>query len=319
MANDDNCYKKREGCKIEIPEDVNMPFFAYGVFKSGQLAYPRIKDYIDGEPVKSKTKYPLKNINGVPILLKNDGDYDYGTLGELLYFKTDYAEDMYEIIRSVKTKSLYIWDTITVKDLENDENIKANVLIGYKPKIDKPLYENWVEYDWKKDLTLSEVINIIYNKVHKVKVELKDTNKVNVKDFFTLQMNYMLLWSAIDRYLNLKYGFNKQWENLVFLSEEEIFKKAILKHIPDCYETPVVYSHEDLRDYELDKQRSLCCLRYYYAIRCNVVHSGKSCFMDFEVLAYSLCELLNILKDVLADTFGEEHFYKKPIKLWKRV
>ena len=73
-------------------------------------------------------------------------------------------------------------------------------------------------YDWKKDLTLSEVINIIYNNVHKVKVELKDTNKVNVKDFFTLQMNYMLLWSAIDRYLNLKYGFNKQWENLVFLS-----------------------------------------------------------------------------------------------------
>ena len=57
---------------------------------------------------------------------------------------------MYEIIRSVKTKSLYIWDTITVKDLENDENIKANVLIGYKPKIDKPLYENWVDMIGKK-------------------------------------------------------------------------------------------------------------------------------------------------------------------------
>lgn len=29
---------------LELPDDISLPFFAYGIFKPGQIAHPKLKD-----------------------------------------------------------------------------------------------------------------------------------------------------------------------------------------------------------------------------------------------------------------------------------
>ena len=31
---------------MELPQNTNLPFFSYGIFKPGELAFHRIKDYV---------------------------------------------------------------------------------------------------------------------------------------------------------------------------------------------------------------------------------------------------------------------------------
>ena len=57
--------------------------------------------------------------------------------------------------------------------------------------------------------------------------------------------------------------------------------------------------------YRLDLNEPEFCMNFYYTIRCNVVHRGKSSYNDERLLKRSLQDLLNIFKDVLADTFKE--------------
>ena len=72
---------------------------------------------------------------------------------------------------------------------------------------------------------------------------------------------------------------------------------------------PEVFSSEDFRSFKLDKTKSLCCMRYYYAIRCNVVHMGKSSTDDYHGLKYALIELLFIYMYVLRRTLNEDELF----------
>ena len=86
---DNNCDKSRDTRRLYVPKNkLNLPFFAYDVFKPGEIAYSRIEYLID----KNKSiryyhvEYPLDIINGVPFLFKEHNQY-YCTNGSLFYFK----------------------------------------------------------------------------------------------------------------------------------------------------------------------------------------------------------------------------------------
>ena len=85
------------------------------------------------------------------------------------------------------------------------------------------------------------------------------------------------------------------------LAGEEIFKESLGKYVQTERK---VYSAEDLKEYTLNAKKPEASINYYYTIRCNVTHRGKSLFNDRKMLEQSLEELLNIFKDVLKDTFN---------------
>ena len=127
--NKDDCNEDKNTYKLRVPKDISLPFFAYDVFKQGQIAFSRIEDYIDEENSISdvEVNYPLNMVNGVPYLFKNYNQY-YSTQGSLIYFKRENAYEAYDIISKSKSFKMYKWDTIKDKYT----HMKMNVLVANK-------------------------------------------------------------------------------------------------------------------------------------------------------------------------------------------
>lgn len=313
MSKDNDCDEERNTYRLKIP-DISLPFFAYDVFKPGQIAFSRIKNYIDEEKSKwIEVSYPLHMVNGVPYLFQNYNQY-YTTQGSLIFFKKNDAYDAYQIISNSKSYKMYKWATIK----DRLTNQKINVLVANKKYVNVDNPENYYSYDKTKDPMIIDVISTIWNNIIPIL-----ERPMNISNFLNLQMNYILLWSAIDRYGILRYGKtkkkggNNQFANLRELSEEEFFKKAILKYADLHNNEPSVFSNEDFRSFKLDKTKFLCCMRYYYAIRCNIVHMGKSSTDDYHGLKNALIELLFIYMYVLKNTLDEKELFDEICNKYK--
>ena len=71
---------------LELPEDINLPFFAYGIFKPGQIAHPKIKRFVDEYTNNVKISYLMKHRDGVPILIEGENER-FQTEGTIIKFK----------------------------------------------------------------------------------------------------------------------------------------------------------------------------------------------------------------------------------------
>ena len=279
---------------LELPDDINLPFFAYGIFKPGQIAHPKIKRFVDEYTDNVKISYLMKHRDGVPILIEGENER-FQTEGTIIKFKEGKQRKAYGTISKTELRKLYEWKTISI----NGETV--NVLFGVNPENGSDYIENKKEsicFDGKNDPLFKEAIELIEENLKSSEHSWKAEN------FFKLQMNYILLWSAIERYSSIKYNKPlKKWNNEQFAKEKE-FEKGIKKfkgkrHMP-------VYSTEDLKMYEFDADDAFKTLNYYYTFRCNIVHRGKSMYNDYKMLKTAADELLEIFKNILEDTFDGE-------------
>lgn len=63
-------HKNKEKKTLNLPNNTELAFFAYGIFKPGQLAYSKIKNHIN-EKNNIELNYQMKLRDGVPILIDN--------------------------------------------------------------------------------------------------------------------------------------------------------------------------------------------------------------------------------------------------------
>lgn len=277
---------------LDPPADTSLPFFAYGIFKPKQLAYSKIKNHVDEEKlINAEVNYGMKIRDGVPILI--DKQRWGHTNGFIITFREGHEEESYNVISKTLLKKLYEWRTIEI------DGKPVNVLFGVDPDkgsnyIEDP--EDSINFDGKKDPLFSKVLGLIERNLNSIKFSWEG------EGFFELQMNYMMLWSAIDRYSSLKYNRDKTTNNKKF-ANQKAFREGI-KNFEDKFHMPV-YSNEDLKIHEFDAEDYENTIFYYYTFRCNVVHKGKSMPGDYDMLRQATEELLEIFKDVLNDTFGK--------------
>ena len=278
---------------LEIPKDISLPFFTYGIFKPGQLAHSKIKILIKKDETKNNVgiKYKMKQRDGVPILIDKEEDY-YLTEGSIITFKEGKEKEAYGIISKTLLKKLYEWGIVKIDDKE------FNVIFGINPDdgsndIEDP--EQRVNFDGKNDPLFSDALEFIEDNLNSNEFTWE------IERLFELQMNYMLLWSAIDRYSSIKYNKRKQsWNNERF-AKEKAFKEGIRK-FEDKKHDPV-FSTDDAEIHEFDVEDPQETLKYYYTFRCNVVHRGKSMPSDYNKLKTATEELLEIFREVLDDAF----------------
>ncbi len=275
--------------------NINYPFFAYGIFKPGQIAYSRIENCVKSM-YKEKIPHQLFLRDGVPFISRNPEEYG-STWGFLIEFKEDSIIDAYDIICEVEPEELYYW-----KEIEVNGN-PANALIGRKPSRSRPMMMG-SSFDGRNDPYFNEAIEVISEGIKEYKEDLKEiyNDHDELKNYFRLQRNYILLWAAIERYTSLKYGNNNKTSNNEKLSEEPIFQQSLKYHIGKN-EIRIIYRTDTLKKIELDANSPKDSIDYYYTIRCNIVHRGKTPFNKGEIILKSLEELLNIFQDVLEDTF----------------
>ncbi|ADC46637.1 hypothetical protein mru_0786 [Methanobrevibacter ruminantium M1] len=272
---------------LENPDDITLPFFAYGIFKPGEIAYSNIKKYI-GKKNEKTINYAMKQRDGVPILLPEENNGK--THGYI--FKFNDNERAYDTINHNLSNKLYEWGTI--------EQGKINVLFGKDPDIGSddigPDFDR-ENYKGKDDPFFKEALAI------KQYVESNDFTSKD--DFYDLQRYYILLWSAIERCCKLKYNKESDGKNREEFSKEKEFIDALDK----CDETNYreIYKTDDLTPRKFDTDEPKWCINYYYTLRCNIVHRGKSNVnRDMGLLLQATKDLLNIFEHILDETFKEE-------------
>ena len=226
---------------------LDLPFFAYGIFKPGQIAYSKIRD-LDFEMKEASINYLMKQRDGVPILLQK-GNERYNTKGCLYDFSD--GEKAYKIICQTMSPALYKWGTIDV------EGKKANVLFGLNPNSGSVYIEDACDrecFDGSNDPIFKEGIKLI-------KDNLKSEDFCMEEGFFKLQMNYMLLWSAIDRYCKLKYNMGSEHENRLELAKEANFIDALRK-IDEKGEYGQILSNDEMMRRRIDISNMKNCIVY---------------------------------------------------------
>lgn len=277
--------------KLTPPENTDLRFFAYGVFKPNQVAYSRIKGFVDIDNSKeANTDYDLRERNGMPVLTE-DKLHSRRTTGYLLKFKQKSSEMAYKIISNTKAATLYEWKVLEIDDEP------ANVLVGVEPEKTNIFLDGRKDYDGQNDPIFYDAIDFIENRLRQ--------DFLNEKEwYFNLQMCYMLLWASIERFTTFKYGNNTKRYNNKKFSTETAFKNAV-RDIDYQY---TVLNSEDLKEYDFDPEDAEECIKYYYAIRCNVIHSGKSNLQEIGFLEKATLDLLRIYKYVLDDVFMIDDF-----------
>jgi hypothetical protein len=275
---------------MKKPDDTNLPFFAYGMFKPNQLCFSRIKDVVEKKE-QHEIRARLYERDGVPLIALNNGGNN--VKGWLIWFRD--GDDGYDKVIEIEPEKIYSWEQI-----ETIEGQFANVLVGID--FEKGATEIIVNQSWsgRKDPYFNEAI-IFIDDIRTGKYEFRG----DLKKFFSLQIAYNMLWTSIERFLSLKYSLKASVnKNMNCLAQEKSFISGLEENVNSERK---LYSTKNLEEHTLSVEKPFESLRYYYLVRCNSVHRGKAVHHDIEILSRSLNELLAIFKNVLKTTFRIEH------------
>ncbi len=275
---------------MKLPENIHLPFFAYGLFKPSQICYFRIKELIDNTTEDTADGY-LKERDGIPLLIsvKQHGQI----CGNILNFKAGEEENAYNHIADIEPDKVYRWI-----EVELNSGITANVLAGKSENKGSLDLEGVTSWDGWNDPFFNEALEEIRDILNK-------NQEYDIRALFRLQMAYSLLWASIERYTGLKYNLKtsptKKVQNLKY---EKAFVDSLKKNVS---ETRTLFSAADVDDKEsLDPNNPKKSIAYYYQVRSNSVHRGKAVSLDFDIIKSALTELLAIFEDVLQASRGLE-------------
>ena len=280
---------------MNLPNDTNIPFFSYGIFKPGELGFFRIGEFIKNIDRNCSINGTLLIRDGLPII----DEEEFGTVyGVLIDFRKDKAKEAYQRIIDIEPDKHYWWGEIEVST-NNNEKIIANVFFGRSPKKGS-VHSDDCSFEGIKDPLFKDAFNVIEDTIENCgNFELDNTR------FFKLQMAYLLLWTIIERYVTLRYhlGGNDVMFKIHELENDEIFCNELKKI--DGEKRHIFRSDEPRTKVTLDFNNPKKAIDYYYQIRSNIVHRGKAAFDDYRKLYNSTIELLSIMKKTVNNAFTE--------------
>jgi hypothetical protein len=277
----DECDRKKRSA-MDPPKNVLLPFFAYGVFRPGQLAFFQVRQFVDRIVDPATVHGILRVRDGLPIL---EPDKRCHFSGALLTFQPDHAEEAYNRISAMEPRHQYKWDQV------NADGLTSNALIGRSPKKGS---QEWKDGEWNgwNDPLFTIALEVVEETLESPMTER------SLKSMFRLQMAYLLLWSSIERYVSLRYHLGDEATKKVdHLADEPAFVASLRQHVGEPRD---VYSAN-----EPDKKLVLApdvpkkAVKYYYQLRCNITHRGKGVALDYDRIRSSLAELLPIFREVL--------------------
>ncbi len=280
---------------MDNPSDTRLPFFAYGIFKPGQLGYLRLIDLVAEAKPGCEIKGALLIRDGLPTLDEKPGHSGTCT-GTMLTFKLDSVEAAYQRVAEIEPDKHYRWGVASIQGTD------VNVLFGRSPKKGSVPCED-SEWDGRNAPLFTAALDVID--------EASQANAIfewDLKPLFRLQMAYLLLWSVIERYVSLRYHLgDKVMDKVNALAGEAAFAEALQRFVTEDYTEDRTIFRADQPDKKvsLNPGNPKKSLEYYYQIRSNIVHRGKAVVRDYDRIKNALEELLSIFYYVLDSAFKE--------------
>ena len=281
---------------ISLPERVDVPFFAYGALKPGEPAHYRVEPFLAKSPIPATISGVLRMLDGLPLL----DLHEKGTVnGFLLYFHSEVARNAYETICQFEPRNHYAWRKNSPL---KDRAVTAHVLIGKQLQHGRAVPLESDSWTFRNDPVFSKGLKVIRDVIKSeaaAKFEGTPPEDFDWKRFFTLQMAYLLLWSAVERYTALVVGAGldpmarvRQFGRLSIFQEG--FKKAGISRQDEVWD-----SRDPADRFILDASDPSTAILYYYQVRNNLSHRGKGAWKDGEIVRNSLRELHMIFTSIV--------------------
>ncbi len=274
---------------MKPPNRLDLPFFAYGLFKPGQLGFDGIRELAQEVDLGARMQGVLFERDGVPLLLDSSDGETGEVAGALVTFHPDGAAAAYQKIAALEPERQYEWGTRRTAG-----GMEANVLISISSKGAHRIEET--DWDGRKDPHFKEALAVVECVLSKGKYEMG-----SVERLMELQMAYMLLWTAIERYTSLRYHLRTNvMGKLRQMATEPGFQDALKRYVSS---ERSVYSTDAGEPEKLSGEKPKKALLYYYQVRSNVAHRGKALMIDACLLENCIGELLPIFRATIDRAF----------------
>lgn len=272
-----------------FPKDRSKAFFSYGVFRPGELAYFRLKHFVDFAKPGLVTGAAYVRDG----LLIADEFGDGQIEGDILYFLPTEIDNAYSAIIELEPNKQYKWG---ITETASGETV--NILWGKRPRRGS----NALDYVWSswRDPIFDVGLSLVREQLT---VNQRDRFP-DLTPTFKLQMAYFLLWSSLERYASFRYYLSgNSMTKILKVSEELAFREKLREVVTEGRE--IVRADDPSEVCHLIKDDPQKSIRYYYQVRSNMVHHGKSMWRDHSILFKSTEELLLIFEHVLASSKKE--------------
>ena len=281
---------------LDVPESCDLPFFSYGCFQPGEPAHRRIAKFLDVEPVFAAATGRLMVRDGLPLLdISNESSF---TEGALLNFGPDWTNDAYTLVSEFEPRALYRWERITLLEPKSDALCVVGRKLGHgnaEPMEDTTRWSHALDPVFGAGMV---VIGEGVERFRNYEFQPAPPNNFDWQSFFRAQMLYLLLWSAVERYCSLAYGpALDPVQRILNMGADPMFGKALAGG--DIQDREVFDSRDPGSRYRLLAEDPISACKYYYQVRSNLSHRGKGAWKDGETVRLSLCELFNILDQML--------------------
>jgi len=271
---------------MNLPPNTKLPFFAYGIFKEGQISYPIINPYVEKND-EYKISGRLVVRDGIPLAeVFSNEENTQSIYGNLITFRRDLEIPAYQSICNLEPDHYYEWREVS------SNKINYNILIG--SDIDKGTVVPDNSSDWNSwdDPLFTTIFEVIKELIPDGEEDI--SYSFDGKSFLKLQMGYLLLWTSIERFVTLRYDFSGEFllKTILKLRNEPNFTEELSKLNANGYRR--IYSSKNTTKYSftIDKPESI--LKYYYQVRSNITHRGKASTEDARLVLKCLKDLSTV-------------------------
>lgn len=287
---------------VGLPRDLDLPFFAYGIFRSREVAWPRIANFVISHSISIIDEWVIRLRNGLPVLVAQDGG---SVEGDCVEFSN--PETAYKVIGNSEPDGEYRWNTISTRSGQ-----RCNVLVAEKPNrgvSDEPI-SRWTS---AQDPTFVHGMAFVAGSV----AEVRDGLLVNKPwsdspedwdAFFRLQGAFLVLWSIVERLAAFRFGAEyvpsgkgkNTTAKIYALAEVSEFRAAVDKAM---IKPLSVYSVRENRSKKTRKDENYVdnakidpasVLKTWYQVRSNITHRGKSAKSDNAMVLTATIDLFNV-------------------------
>jgi hypothetical protein len=283
---------------LAVPADVDLPFFSYGAFKPGELAFSQIAPFLSARPESASVSGSLKVRDGLPLLDSSGGRR---VQGFMLAFTKEKRLQAYETICRFEPKTIYLWKETELLS----PAVRVNLLVGRKLDRGRAQELEGESWSFRDDPVFTHGMRVVEAATQEWGQHPFDSAPPDHFDwarFFRLQMSYLLLWSIIERYSAFAFGPALSPEaKIKALGGDPGFISALRRHAP-AEARNVSDSRDPGERVLLDAADPAKAATYFYQVRSNLSHRGKGAWTDGEIVRQSLVALLTIFKDMLSLT-----------------
>lgn len=269
---------------MELPPNLRLPYFAYGLLQPGELAHEQIAPVVQRR--RASVRGNLRVRDGIPLLSLEGSEHVSGWAMLL-------PPAAYEAIAAFEPSAFYRWATTRTTDGQ-----EVNILVGATTKGSVVMdADSWSGIQDPVFTHGLKVVDAVARADGSEPFTSTRPESVEWDRFFRLQAAYLLLWSAIERYAALTYGPEESPNSkLKALGGDPRFAEALRSIV---VRTDRVYESWSRDSAVLDPGSPQRSVRYFYIVRSNLSHRGKGAWADAERVRLALRDLSRIFSRVM--------------------